>query len=674
VQRPEAFFMSSLLNNARQFWRDSIFVSPRAGMPSFSIRVLVISTALLGALLASDQKPATKEGWLEIHSAHLSVVTDAGEKRGREVALRLEQMRAVFGQLIMRDKLKIPVPFQVLALKNDNDYAGVCPLVGSRPTNTPGFFLPGEDRNLIVLNLSANEPWLAVAYPLARVLLDGNYPPTQAWFDEGLAEYFSSIRVDNKTVDIGGDPGVPYQGPGGNAGGAGASSKSLLELLSNSSWLDMHDLLTMRPNTSEHQEDARHAIFSAQAWIVIHYLLAKDMLPNIGAYFDLVQNQKVPVEQALQQALGMTADQLKKAVTDYFQSLKLALSAPDRLSHTPAPFGPELAMVVKKVSDDDAHAIVADVMARQPDHSEQGIKDLRSLAEDPTDNEVAHRALAYAFLQKKDFKQAEDELSQAADDDPNDPWVHYYFALLKFRKAQATGQPVESLANVQQGLKTVIDWNPELAEAYHLLGLAELEGGGTHAATDTMRTAIQLSPRNESYVLDLATIYVAGKKWDQAQAILERLKDSADPQIATSAGKKLKDLPFLKKYGIEPQRAEETAKKEQTKTAEAKQADTEGAGTESQNEEPEAKPRTPDKRRVQYLKGRIVSVDCSQAPAAMVTLSSGGRILKLHTADYKSLVVIGADEFSCEWRNRPASINYKASGKAEGDLVSLEVQ
>ena len=67
-------------------------------------------------------------------------------------------------------------------------------------------------------------------------------------------------------------------------------------------------------------------------------------------------------------------------------------------------------------------------------------------------------------------------------------------------------------------------------------------------------------------------------------------------------------------------------------------------------------------------------MNCSQAPAATVTLTSGGRILKLHTGDYKTLVVIGADEFSCDWRNRAASVNYKASGKSEGDLVSLEVQ
>src|ERR1700736_2986384 len=34
--------------------------------------------------------------WVEVRSPHFSVVTDAGEKRGRETAMRFEQMRAVF--------------------------------------------------------------------------------------------------------------------------------------------------------------------------------------------------------------------------------------------------------------------------------------------------------------------------------------------------------------------------------------------------------------------------------------------------------------------------------------------------------------------------------------------------------------------------------------------------
>src|SRR5260370_39269464 len=63
--------------------------------------------------------------WIEVHTAHFSVLTDAGEKRGREVALRMEQMRAVFGQLLLRDKLRMPEPITVIALKRDKQY-GMC--------------------------------------------------------------------------------------------------------------------------------------------------------------------------------------------------------------------------------------------------------------------------------------------------------------------------------------------------------------------------------------------------------------------------------------------------------------------------------------------------------------------------------------------------------------------
>jgi len=44
--------------------------------------------------------------WMEIRSPHFSVVTDAGEKRGREVAMRFEQMRAVFGGSDVQGKLE----------------------------------------------------------------------------------------------------------------------------------------------------------------------------------------------------------------------------------------------------------------------------------------------------------------------------------------------------------------------------------------------------------------------------------------------------------------------------------------------------------------------------------------------------------------------------------------
>jgi hypothetical protein len=77
---------------------------------------------------------------------------------------------------------------------------------------------------------------------------------------------------------------------------------------------------------------------------------------------------------------------------------------------------------------------------------------------------------------------------------------------------------------------------------------------------------------------------------------------------------------------------------------------------------------------MQFLKGKIVSSDCSKPPEATVTILSGMTTYKMHASDYKSLVVIGQDQFSCEWKNLLVSVNYRAVGKNGGELVSIEVR
>jgi hypothetical protein len=77
---------------------------------------------------------------------------------------------------------------------------------------------------------------------------------------------------------------------------------------------------------------------------------------------------------------------------------------------------------------------------------------------------------------------------------------------------------------------------------------------------------------------------------------------------------------------------------------------------------------------VQFLKGKIVSSDCSKSPEATVTILSGMTTYLMHASDYKSLLVIGQDQFSCEWKNRLVSVNYRAVGKNGGELVSIEVR
>src|ERR1700756_4367580 len=77
---------------------------------------------LLTSLLLPRSLQAAEPQWQEFRSAHFTVITDAGEKKGREVILRFEQMRAVFAQLLMKTRLHMPVPLEIIALKTDKEY------------------------------------------------------------------------------------------------------------------------------------------------------------------------------------------------------------------------------------------------------------------------------------------------------------------------------------------------------------------------------------------------------------------------------------------------------------------------------------------------------------------------------------------------------------------------
>lgn len=663
---------------------------------------------------------ATEPPWLEIHSTHYTVITDAGEKKGREVAFRFEQMRSVFASLLTKDRIHDSRPLIILAFKNDKSYYQLAPLRQGQPIDVPGFLLLGEDQDLIVLNLFEDEPWRAVAHDFALRLLNFNYPPAQGWFDEGFAEYFSSIRLDNRQIELGADPELQPSMKEDLVGNQRQThpAKSLTELLAAQVWLSLPDLFTMKHDPSRN-EGTRHTLYYAESWILMHYLLHEKKLPETGAYFDLVLNRHVPVEDAIQQAFGMSAPELEKSIKDYFHSQSGLQAAVDAARQTnldseqpspvgrsgqgerfPTPVGPEdSAITSKPFREPDARALYAGVQIRIPERREFGLKTVRDLATTPTEADkkaeskpakrtgedaeqlptnaiglpLAHRILAWDHIEHSEFDEAFQEITDAASLDPRDMWLRYYFAVGKYRMAQARHAEMVGLPNMMLDLKTVLEWNPDMADAYDLLALARSSGGSSTAAMQSERAAMNLSPRNEQYVFHLAEIYVASKKWDAAGFLLDRLKSSANPQVAAQARDLLTQAGSERKYGISLSstggaQAKYEAQKSPFDVLEEDAAKREAEENTSDSQNPG------DRRSTKYVKGRLVGVDCSNAPLAVLTIHSDQGTLKLHTSDYKSLLLIGADDFSCEWRDRPVTANYKSSGAGKGDLVSLEIR
>jgi tetratricopeptide (TPR) repeat protein len=621
---------------------------------------------------------AAEPQWWRFSSDHFSVLTEAGQKKGPEIVARFEQMRAVFAELLVRQKVRMSLPIEILATGNPATYMQLVP----RSLTAPAFFQRGEDRVFIVVNASVPDGWRAIERPFAHYLLDYNYPPTQPWFDEGFAEYFASLYFTPQKTELGSDPELAWPG---QANSTEPRGRSLVEVLQSESWMSFTQLLETKDGGGKSCEEKPPTLFCAQSWILMHYLVSQNKLAETGTYFGLVEIQHLPVAQAVEHAFGMSVAQLEQAVANYFRSLRSLQSslaeagrptpplAPEPVNERPLPFSAEeVSSSAKQVPLREAQALLAEMALRVPEHRAEALTQLEKLAGDPkTATAVAHRALAWAYVQQGDSQKAFSELRWALQINASDRWSHFGVALAAYHSGQK-GTYIQGLANTMESLQIVLDEFPNFAEAYNILGWARLAGGGGNAAVEAMKTAVQLSPRDEAYQLRLARAYLAAKRFDDATATLERLQGSGNPEIARAAAKDLSDLPFLKKYGVSP---EEQAARNQTAKVAAKNAD-DSDGEESEEQPQKTAPAEPaiDKRPVKFLKGTLMSVDCSQAPGAVLLVSSGRSTLRLRIRDSRSATIIGAGQFSCAWKNLPVSVNYRDGGKSDSDLISIEVQ
>ncbi len=373
-------------------------------MPSFVARLSLVCLLLCSCLsFAGDPQ------WVEVRSPNFSVITDAGEKRGRDVALHFEQMRSVFGALMTKANVNLSVPLQIVAFRNTKEMRQVAPIFNGKPTELAGLFQGGEDRSFIMLDLSVENPWSVVFHEYAHRLMDGNLTfRTDPWFEEGFAEYFSSIEVDSKEARVGKIPPETY------------------EILQQLGMMKVMDLFRVQQNTKTYNETGDHrTTFYAESGLVVHYLYDNLLIPKLAVYFDTLQIQKKPVDQAIQKAFGMPPEQFDKVLRNYLGSGRY------RYYPIPTPAGiVATQFTAVPVSLADARAVLADIHAHSPDHKGQALAEFQDVLKIDPNNASALRGVGYEYLQQRDFEHAAEYFRRAAERDSKDPRVHYYYAML----------------------------------------------------------------------------------------------------------------------------------------------------------------------------------------------------------------------------------------------------
>ena len=594
---------------------------------------------------------AGESQWVEVHSPNFSVVTDAGEKRGRDVAFHFEQMRAVFGSLMTKAKVNLPVPLEIVAFRNTKEMRQFAPLWKGKPTEVAGLFQPGQDRSFIMLDMSVENPWAVVFHEYAHQLMNGNVTaPMDPWFEEGFAEYFSSIEVDNKEARVGKIPEMEYR------------------ILQQDGMMKVADLFRVQEHSSVYNESGDHrTVFYAESGLVVHYLYDNNLILKLGDYFQMVIDKKMSIDDSVQQAFGMSCAQFDKTLRNYLSS--------GRFRYYPIPAPPGIASsgyTSKQLAPTDSAAVLADIHLHSADYVDKSIAEFQEILKTDPKQEASLRGMGYAYLGKRDFANAQSYFQRAIQADSKDPRVHYYAALLVNLEG-LNQQDLETRQEMKKELETSIALDPNFADAYSLLAFARSSLDDKTGAIQAAQKAVSLNPRNESYIYNLAQVYLSASMVDNAIQLLKGLQGSRNPEVAMRASQSLAAAESFQEMQAAGRRRIVTASVPVNRIAPDHPADPQEAGELNAKSEV-ALPTSQTPAVVRFLKGKVTGVDCSAAPSAVVNVLSGTKTWKMHVRDTNHAILIGADKFSCGWMNQKVAINYRDRSDGDGDIISLEVQ
>jgi len=608
-------------------------------LPRFSRLALVSLGSLIAILLVAPAR-AGEPQWVEVRSPNFSVITDAGQHRGREVALRFEQMRSAFGTLMTKATVNLPVPLQIVAFRNTKEIRQVAPLFHGKPTKLAGLFQGSSDRSFILLDMSVDDPWTTVFHEYAHQLLNGNLQTEfDPWFEEGFAEYFSSIEVDGKEAKIGKIPENDYR------------------LLQQVGTMKVADLFKVAQYSETYNEsgNARTA-FYVESGMLMHYIFDHQLLPRVDVYFGLKRDKHASVEDAIQQAFAISAPELDNMLRKYIFEGRYrfyAIPAPTQIS--------EKNYAERPLTSADAAAVLADVHLHSPDYRDKAIDEFQAILKSDPNNAAACRGLGYAYLQKQDFTQASEYFKRSSEQDSKDPRVYYYNALLMVQESGFSSK-VDLPALIKE-LETSISLDPNFADSYALLGFAQSTSGDHEKALDSMRKAITIDPRNENYRFNMANIYLSNRQPEKAMALLQSLRNSSNPQLASQVASAMENIRQFQQF----------SRPDDGLIHRGEAGNPTVAAESSQPVAPSTSPSSKWGPPI-FLRGTISAVDCSADPSAILTVSSGSKTVKLKIVDKRHVVLIGTDEFSCAWTNKKVAVNYRQSEAGETNVMALELQ
>src|SRR5262245_8407169 len=460
------------------------------------------SLVLMVTLGVSASAAAADDRWIEVKSAHFTVVSNASDSRAINVAWQFEQIRAAIQAGWPWARVAFDRPVMVIAAKDEATMKLLLPKYwesGDRDSRPVSVFSTTPDRHYITrrADVKADDsqgvnPYFASYWSYSALALDTAFErQVPLWFRSGLAEVLSNSIVRDNEIQFG--RAIPWH----------------VAALQDGGRVRLSELITITANSPYYTSGATRGRFDAQCWGVMHYLIfgrGEDRVDRVNQLAKLLIDGK-PSADAIQEVFG-SVDALENAYLQYqrkpisnYGRLKVETNAASKNFPVRA-LAPADAVVTRAAvhmasgRGDDARALIAEARKIAPEAA--GSYEVEAVL---LDREGKRDGLLAA-------------LTKAAQLKSDDFYMQYRLASLMW-----SPNPDPATRNgIEQLLRRSAALNAFFAPSQALLANVIALGPQPADALEPATKAIALDPVSSAVRLSYATVLWQLSRRDQAKA------------------------------------------------------------------------------------------------------------------------------------------------------------
>lgn len=430
------------------------------------------------AFCLAEARAAAPSRWTRLRTPNFVLLGENGDRPLRRVGERLEQFREVFARVFPSTRQTLPSPAIVYVFTSERAYQPFMPLFNGKRVDVGGYFQGSAGASYITLNTEAGDrAYPVIFHEYVHLLIGNTQADVPVWFNEGLAEYYSTYQLwGEREATLG-----------------RVQENHVLSLRER--FIPLSELLAVDHKSPLYNEGDRRSIFYAESWALVHYLLIGNPQRE-GQLAKYLQRYAdgVPNDRAFKEAFGVTELQLEKELRQYVQQ--------SAYHSTRVRFTDKVAIdrewPVDQPGDADGQAALADLLLAMRRYDDAAARVEAVLATTPG------HARAQAILGRVRAAQGKpseamtllDAAVKAAGDDYLPP---YYQALVLLRgEGQTSAEITAEVARRGRALlQEATRLQPGLADAHGLSAWASLAANEPKAALDSAAKAFALSPRHE---------------------------------------------------------------------------------------------------------------------------------------------------------------------------------